>query len=139
MHRACDSCGSLYQPVRQTSRYCSGACRKRAQRAGIATPKTPKDDRPDPRRRVPQGTVTAAVLAELTAAKRETSALGQACIALAQRIDHGTAESGSAIASLSRELRAALEHTLGARSSQADVLDELAEQRRKRLAGGSPP
>lgn len=134
--RACDACGSLYQPLRRTSRYCSGRCRKRAQRSGLAAPKDDGAAREERAGRpAPRGTVTAAVVAELREAKRETSALGQTCIALAQRIDAAHGESGSALAALTRELRAALDATLTAAGAQTDVLDELAEARRRRLAG----
>jgi hypothetical protein len=136
--RACDSCGSLYQPHRSTSRYCSGTCRKRAQRSGLARPVAERAPAPAaPRGGQPVGTLHAAVLAELKAAGRDTSALGQACLALATRIDFGQSETGSALASLTRELRGSLSAALETAAGAPDALDELAEARRKRLAGGT--
>lgn len=133
MSRACDSCGSLYEPLRRTSRYCSGKCRKRAQRSGLAKPQTA--DRPSAP--AASGSLHAAVLAELKDASKDTAALGQACLALARRIDGGASESGSAIAALTRELRASLESALKVPTGSGDLLDELARKRQERLAASS--
>lgn len=134
MPRACDSCGSLYQPLRKTSRYCSGRCRKRAQRSGVARPAAtaePRTPRADP------GNLHAAVLAELKEAQKDTTALGQACLALASRIDSGGAESGSAIAALTREFRASLDAALKVSAPAEDVFDEIARKRQERLAAAA--
>jgi hypothetical protein len=74
------------------------------------------------------------VLEELRAASKETTALGQACLAVAQRIDHAQNESGSALAAMTRELRASLEAALKVTAPVGDVLDELARARQERLA-----
>lgn len=131
MSRACDSCGSLYEPLRKTSRYCSGKCRKRAQRSGLAKPQS--TDRPSAPAAA-AGSLHAAVLVELKNAQKETTALGQACLALARRIDSGASESGSAIAALTRELRASLAEALKVPTGSGDLLDELARKRQERLA-----
>ena len=130
--RPCASCGKPFEGVRSTARYCSGACRKRAQRGAKVS-----QIRPDVTEAGETGLV-AAVKRELTEADRLETALGQATVRLAERIDSG-ADTGSAVASLTRELRATLEAaTAGARvaaSPLAQMRDELAERRRARSAG----
>ncbi len=137
--RACDACGSLYQPLRVSSRYCGGTCRKRAQRSGVAASKDPARA-PAPRARAPRSSgevssVRAAVLAELKAAGKETSALGQQALTVASRLDASHAETGSSLAAVSKELRSLLAEAVGVAKPAGDSLDMLAEQRRKRLAG----
>ena len=75
---------------------------------------------------------------ELEEAGRLETALGQATLTLARRID-ANRDTGSAMASLSRELRVTLEQAVaGARvptSPLARMRDELAERRRLRGRG----
>lgn len=134
--RACDACGAIYQPARVTSKFCGDRCRKRAQRARLSKfDRQPRDDvsaLPSTVRK--PGPVTVAVLAELVAANRHDSALGQQCLYLAGRIDHGLAESGSALAALNRELRATRSEALAAVAGPGDALDEMARKREERLA-----
>jgi len=78
--------------------------------------------------------VSVAVLAELVAAGRESSSLGVQALALAGRIDAGR-DTGAAIASLSRELRATVEAALKGVAAKADGLDDLARRREKKAAG----
>ena len=137
MARACDVCSSLYEPLRRTSRYCSGACRKRAQRNGLAQPVQERRQVPEqqPARALAAGgRLTAAVMRELDEAGRKDSALGQGCIALALRVDAAQTETGSAVAALVRELRAAMKDALAGAADEPDILDELAAARQERLA-----
>jgi hypothetical protein len=134
MPRACDSCGKRYEPLRAASRYCSGACRTRAHRAGIARPAVARPEKPQRHAPAASGNLTAAVLEELRVASKETTALGQACLAVAQRIDHAQLESGSALAAMTREFRAALEAALAVKADNGDVLDEMARKRQERLS-----
>ena len=77
--------------------------------------------------------LAAAVLAELEAAGRVDTAGGQSALTLARRIEDGR-DTGSAIASLNREMRATLaEAVKGAKvplSSIESYRDELADRRR---------
>jgi len=77
------------------------------------------------------------VRAELVEAERLESAMGWAAMGLAERLVSGV-DTGSAVASLTRELRSTLEAAMvGAKvaSSQAEQMrDELAERRRRRSA-----
>ena len=71
--------------------------------------------------------------AELEGVGRLETSLGQAALVLAQRIE-GVRESGSAVASLTREMRATLvEATRGAKAQESRLesyRDELAARRR---------
>ena len=84
------------------------------------------------------GGLVRAVTGELVEAGRLETALGQATLAVARRIDENR-DTGSAMASLSRELRVTLEQAVaGARvpaSPLEQMRDELAE--RRRLRGGA--
>lgn len=76
-----------------------------------------------------------AVERELAAAERLETALGQAAVVLARRIEEGL-DTGAAVASMTRELRITLDAALaGARSPAsplAQMRDELADRRRLR-------
>jgi hypothetical protein len=73
-----------------------------------------------------------AVRRELDVAGRGASALGQAALLLAERIDAGT-DTGSVVAALSRELRATLEAaTRAASPRRPDRVDELRQRRQRR-------
>jgi hypothetical protein len=133
MQRQCDVCGKDYDAKRATSQFCGGTCRARARRGreaeAVAAPAAtagsqPTGDRP---------ALHAAVLAELVEVKRESTALGLAALSLAMRIETGM-DTGSALASLTRELRAtradALQGAKDTRSGLEGIRDELAARRR---------
>lgn len=82
---------------------------------------------------VPAG-VVAAVTADLGAAGRTVSPAGQCALALAARIDAGV-DSGASMASMVRELRAALADALRDAAVSADPVDELKAKRDRRAAG----
>ena len=126
MQRACDSCGQQYETKRATSRFCGERCKKRAQRGHVI-------DMRDTRPATPVVTgLTAATRSELEEAGRAETALGQAALALAARIESG-ADTGSAVASLTREGRATLEAATANAARAASPLDELRSRRAKRL------
>lgn len=129
MERACDSCQGLYEAIRQTSRFCSPRCRQRAQR-GHVVPLAART--PEPEFYVPAA-LYAATLAELTAAGRESSALGVAALSVASRVDSGQ-DSGSAVASLVREWRTTLAAATDGVKTGSHV-DELREKRQARRSG----
>ncbi len=105
--RACDHCGAEYVAMRTTSRYCSADCRTRAsmkRKSGTATAKvvhlstaaTSPVDGVESRTRQELGE------------KGVATALGQACLALARRID-SQVDGGSALASMVGRLQQSLE------------------------------
>lgn len=130
MQRSCDSCGVEYQAKRKASRYCSDTCRKRAQRSPDRSPRRSVEPRDGG---VPR--LVTATRAELEDAGRLDTVLGQQAMALAERIA-SPHETGAAVASLSKELRAVMEAALDGVATKADPLDELrARRERKRAAG----
>lgn len=148
VQRQCDSCGKPYEAQRATSRFCCTTCRSRASRGAVrprtsttrpvALLRSPKQILGRPAPTPPVGSnLSAAVRRELEEADRLDTALGQAVLGLAERLESGV-DTGSAVASLTRELRATLaEAVAGARvasSPLAQMRDELAE-RRRRLSG----
>jgi hypothetical protein len=78
--------------------------------------------------------LVAAIEAELEAAGRLDTALGRQALRLAQRM-HSEFDTGSAIAALSRELRATMAEALKDATPVADPLDELAARRSRKAAG----
>lgn len=113
---------------RADAKFCKPTCRKRGLRGALVTllPSAPAESG-----------LVAAVRAELVKADRLDSAMGQAALGLAERLT-SAADTGSAVASLTRELRATLEvATAGARvaaSPLEQARDELAERRRRSSA-----
>jgi hypothetical protein len=83
---------------------------------------------------VPSGSLAAATQAELDRAGRLGSAVGQAALALARRIDASQGETGSALAALVREHRATLAEAVKDAEVAADPLDELRNRRERKLA-----
>jgi hypothetical protein len=128
----CAVCPTVFEAKRPTAKYCSPACRVRAHRAGVSV-----QARPAPARRrlqeAPAG-VEAATAAELATAGRTATASGQSALALARRIDAGV-DTGASIASMVRELRAALADALRDAAVAVDPLDELKAKRDRRAAG----
>jgi hypothetical protein len=126
--RLCDSCGEPFETKRPNARWCSARCNKRGQRGHVVDLSAKAEAPPA------AAAVSVAVLAELVAAGRESSSLGVQALALAGRIDAGR-DTGAAIASLSRELRATVEAALKGVAAKADGLDDLARRREKKAAG----
>jgi hypothetical protein len=127
--RTCDACQVSYDAKRPSSKYCSDRCRKRAQRGDIA-PVVPITQA------IHEGSLTAATLAELEAAEMSASSMGQAALMLARRLDLPSMDTGSSIAALVREHRATLSAAVDAGKVAEDPLDQLAQQRRQRIANG---
>ena len=125
MLRRCDSCGVEYAAKRAASRFCSPRCRQRARRSSspVALP-VPSLARPVSSPSV----LVESVRRELAAAGRDDSWLGQQALALAAKIDAGQ-DTGSGIASLSKELRSVMGAALEGVAQAADPLDELRARR----------
>lgn len=135
MTRACAWCGGSFEAVRSTAKYCSSSCRAKAsnavKRGGPAAPKAA----PAPVADLPvRNTLAEAVRNELEAAERLETFLGAQAVALAGRIDAG-GDTGSAVAALSKELRAVMDAALAGAPKAADALDELANRRRRKASG----
>lgn len=125
LQMTCEICGTAYEARRASSRFCSDRCRQRRRRA----PGTPRSTSLPP-----LGLVEAA-RRELEAVGLQGSVLAAVALALAERIESPT-ETGSAVASLSREFRAVMDQLAG-RAAVVDPLDELnARREAKRQAHG---
>ena len=60
--------------------------------------------------------------------------MGQAALRLAERLDDGESESGSALAALSRSLREALDVALANAAAEGDTVDEVSARREAKIA-----
>lgn len=130
MIRNCDVCGIEYLAKLTRSKYCTPRCRQRALRApGLYTATratvTALPEQPGP--------LEAATLSELTAGGRQSTTLGIAVLILARAIESGTPQTGSALAALIREQRAALEAALEGAKTALDPGDELMRRRAERI------
>jgi len=133
MQRECESCGRSYTGRRTSSRFCGGTCGKRSQRAraaGIPLRAATSGDR-----EAAPSELEAVTARELEAVGRLESVAGQLALELARRVASGY-ESGAAVASLVKELRATMAAALAGLAPAPDALDELRTRRdRKRSAG----
>lgn len=130
MDVTCHSCGTSFQAKRANAKYCSERCKKRGQR-GAEVVELPPQSAPQP---PAPGAVATATARELTEAGRLDSALGQACMAMARRLDNPGVDTGSALASVAARLESLLASaTKGAGKPTApqQLRDELAERRAK--------
>lgn len=130
MDRECDVCGDTYDAKRPNSKYCGGTCRKRSQRGALAADEDTQVPTLVPDLEV--GPVEAALLSELSKVERSATALGQAALALARRVDVGR-DTGAGLASLVKQLEATAKAATANVKSAASPLDlmrdELAERR----------
>jgi anti-sigma-K factor RskA len=77
-----------------------------------------------------------ATLNELTEAGQVASASGQAALLLARRLDSQLTETGSSVAAMVREHRAALADALKGAKAEVNPLDELRARRERKLDTG---
>ncbi len=133
MQRQCESCGRSYAARRASSRFCGDTCGKRSQRAraaGIPLRAATLDGH-----EAAPSELERATAHELEAVGRLESVAGQLALELARRVASGY-ESGAAVASLVKELRATMAAALAGVDRAADPLDEIRARRdRKRSAG----
>jgi hypothetical protein len=130
MRKRCTVCSEEFEAKRSAAMYCSGRCQKRAQRQ-------PKPGEPAATMPVdPDSELWTATLDELTSATRVASASGQAALLLARRLDSGLTETGSSVAAMIREHRAALADALKGARAETNPLDELRARRERKLDTG---
>lgn len=153
--RKCDepSCRKRYIAKRADSRFCSPACRQRAARS--SKPATKLEVVPDAvvdevetdraedevasSRARRDGPVAASTRAELVAADRLETALGQSALALAKRLDAWTShDTGSSLGSLAKALADLLaQATKGSGTGEGDPVTELKKRREERRRRGA--
>lgn len=124
----CAACGKPFETQYKIAKFCGATCRKRKQRRGAVVEALPPPVQPE------SGSLADAVRVELQAAGRLDTALGRQAVLLAERAS-SPFDTGSAIAAVSRELRAVMAEALKDSSAVADPLDELAHRRMVKAAG----
>lgn len=153
MQATCEQCRDRFEAKRSTAKYCTTRCRTRATRAratraraqGLPAPAAV--DRPAAGAAVPPASapppaadggdvplLIAATISELVAAGRLGTTIGQQAVKLAERMVNRS-ETGSAVASLSKELRATMVEALKGTAQEADPIDELRARRDRKRAG----
>ena len=130
----CATCGKDIDARHSKRKYCDDRCRKNKGKADVVelAPPTSAVDATMPTNDRGPGPVEAATAAELTEASKLESAVGQACIVLARRLDASMFENGGALATLTARLEttlATLTKGAGRKTSPQSLRDELAERR----------
>lgn len=140
MEATCEECGAAFEAKRATAKYCRRACSARATRKRAAAAAPAAAPPADPASVTPppgaegMPLLVAATLDELAKAKRLDTALGQAALVLAAKAGSWS-DTGSATASVVRELRATLQAALAGAETTADPLDELRARRDRKRTG----
>lgn len=127
MQRRCVVCSRPFEALRPQGKYCGATCRQRARRAAPVPPPTPIDGGAAGAGPDVGEDVVSSVLAELTAAGRQNTALGVLAVQLAQRMTQF--DTGGGLAALSKELRAVMAAALQEAPASADLIDELRARR----------
>lgn len=126
----CACCGEGFTAKRSSAKWCSPGCRQkglRRRQAGLSENVVQLGVAP-PADEVHGGPVYVATFTELADAGRESTAMGQAALALATRID-SAADTGSSLASAVKQLGATMEVALkGARRAET-ALDRVRQRR----------
>lgn len=144
MKRACVICGAPYEGLSERAKYCSSTCRSRASRGATTsqvvtdsetTQVTGSDIAPvvDLNPPVERGPVEAALFSELSDVDRAGSALGQAALTLARRVDAGR-DMGTGLAALVRQMEATRASATADVKSAASPLDKARDQLAERRA-----
>ena len=127
MERTCAKCAKPLTSTNPRAKFCSSTCRARKSEAVSARvhilPVVTPADQP-----VEHGPVYGATLAELVDAERESTALGQAALALAQRIDLAV-DTGSGLSSAVKTLGETLTAATRGARRQETALDRVRRQR----------
>lgn len=122
MQRKCDRCGKSFVGQRSTAKYCSASCRSLASQTRVRGREVVQLPAPVP---ASSSGVVAAVEAELLAAGKLSSYGGQLAMRLAHRLDVSTADTGSALAAVSKELDRVMVALLSDVRKEPDALDEI--------------
>lgn len=130
--RDCDQCGTRYETKRpDSSKYCSARCRNRHGRDAGPPADSNVVDLPGTQA---AASVVTATRAELAASGRLDSHLGQAALALADRIDNARAVMG--FAAMVKELRDTMREAVKDVEQRSDTADQIRESA-LRLIGGA--
>lgn len=128
--RACTICGDPLTGRSPRAKFCSDKCRKRKERSGAPVVKLPSGE--DVGGAQEPGLVESALLAEMHKAGTLGTSKAAQAVLLARRLDTATADTGSSLAALSKELDRLRVELLDSVAPAADPLDELMKKRRER-------
>lgn len=132
----CEACGDEFEAKRSNAKFCSTKCRNRKhrQKRTAGKPAAPIVDSDVLEAVSFAASVTDATQAALDSCGRAETPLGQLALRLALRVDVGE-ESGSAMAALSKELRATLAAATANATTSGDLVDELRARREAKRLG----
>ena len=127
MRRTCEVCGRDFEAKRKDAKTCSATCR--SNKRNIAPPPRPDDGEGN--------SLVKATTAELEAAGKLDTMLGQQALALAKRMSTEVTGVAALSKELSRVMAAATAVTPGSPSASAvDEVDELRKRRNAKRAAG---
>jgi hypothetical protein len=137
---SCAKCQTLFEARTRQATFCSVKCRqassredREARKDGKIAPVSsisPAETSDSP----PVSSLVAITLAKLEEAEAVETVEGQIALRLAEKLA-GTGDTGSAMASLARQLSAAMSEALAAGTKKTDVLDELGAWRERKASG----
>jgi hypothetical protein len=137
---SCQECSALFEAKRRGAQFCGTACRKRAssrdiaaREAGELAPVSPISA-PETAENPPESPLVASTRRELDEAGVADTVNGQIALRLALKLSQ-PGDTGSAMASLARQLSAAMAEALAGGTKKADSMDELMERRLKKASG----
>lgn len=142
MRKDCAACGEPFEAANARRRTCSDRCRKAASRSARIRPVRdvpPKPDEPKPVDPAGRGELWQVTHAQLVAADRVNTPLGQLALQHAAALDSpDRTDTGSSLAALSKEYRAALAEAIRDAETERDDLDDILESANvKRISGGA--
>jgi hypothetical protein len=126
--RFCETCRTRFEAKSTRARFCTDRCRKRAQRGGAAPAK-----KAAPRKSRAMSGFEKATLAELRKLGAVDTMLGQQALTIAKRMA-GETETGSAVATLSREHSRLMAELAARKVAAADPVNEVQRRRDEKLA-----
>lgn len=139
MKVSCKECGKPFEGKTRAATFCGATCRKRsssrdiaAREAGELAPVSvisPPETADSP----PETGLVATTRRELDEAGVADTVHGQIALRLAEKLAQ-PGDTGSAMASLARQLSAAVSEALAAGTKKVDALDELATRRMQKAS-----
>jgi len=137
---SCRECGTLFEAKRRGALFCGTACRKRssvrdieARKEGQIAPISAISP-PQAANWAPESALVATTRRELDEAGVVDTVQGQVALRLAEKLSQ-PGDTGSAMASLARQLSASMAEALASGAKKSDALDELAAWRERKASG----
>ena len=136
MKVSCKECGKLFDAQTRARVFCGTACRKRSSDRDIAARKNAELA---PVSSISPPETASSPLVSMTRRELEEAGVaetvnGQIALRLAEKLSQ-PGDTGSAMASLARQLSAAMSKALASGTKKADALDELAAWRDRKASG----